>query len=168
MSVSDIVSLISILIALISGGIAFCKWRKDAKLKRAEYMEKLIKEIRKGDKMQFYLFEYNKVWYDENFHKGGTIEQNVDYTLSYLSFLCYLYEQKIISKKEFKFFEYELKRILTNKQLQNYIYNVYHFSKAQDKPMMFPYLFEYAKKNGYINNEFWNEKSDEYKHYLNF
>lgn len=44
------------------------------------------------------------------------------------------------------FLNYEVERILMNQQVQDYFYNLYHFSKKFKTPLTFKYLFEYGKK----------------------
>lgn len=92
----------------------------------------------------------------------------MDKTLSYFSYICYLYQYRIITKKEFQFFKYEINRILMNSQIKNYFYNIYHFAKKVKAPITFKYLFEYGEKKKLFDKEFYNRNSTQYVHYLNF
>ena len=92
----------------------------------------------------------------------------MDKTLSYFSYICYLFENNLIEKSEFNFFKYEIDRILMNASTINYFYNLYHFSKKCNAPITFKFLFEYGKKEKVYNEEFYNPYSDYYPHYLNF
>ena len=113
-----------------------------------------------------------KKWYYESFHQSGELELKVDKTLSYFSYICYLKRQKIITDKEFDFFKYEVERILMNQQVQDYFYNLYHFSKKFKTPFTFKYLFEYGEKGKMFDDDFYDksayEKSKKYHRYLNF
>ena len=93
------------------------KWNKNLKLKRAEYIKTLVDEVRSNDRMAFDLFDYNVEWYGSDFHQS-VIEKQIDYTLSFFSYICYLYKQKIILQTEFNYFKYELERILNNSHFQ--------------------------------------------------
>ena len=100
------------------------------------------------------------------------MELKVDKTLSYFSYICYLKRQKIISNKEFDFFKYEVERILMNQQVQDYFYNLFHFSNKFGTPFTFKYLFEYGKKRKMFENNFYDKnayhKDARYHHNLNF
>ena len=170
-SVADAIACLTFLALIISGIFALIKWNKSLKLKRAEYIKTLFDEIREKEQIQkvFNLFEYNERWYCKDFHNSnGNLEHDVDYTLRFFSYICYLYEQRIIGNAEFNSFKYEIHRILTNTQFQQYFYNLYHFSVRQKQPITFLYLLRYAKKNKYLDDEFWNSKSKYYQHILNF
>ena len=165
--ISDVVSCLTLITVAISGIFAMYKWNKNLKLKRAEYIKTLVDEVRSNDRMAFDLFDYNVEWYGSDFHQS-VIEKQIDYTLSFFSYICYLYKQKIILQKEFNYFKYELERILNNSHFQNYIYNLYHFSQRINQPISFVHLFEYAKKHKYFDNDFWDKNSKKYPHILNF
>lgn len=167
-SVSDVISAFTFLTVIIGGIFALHKWNMNIKLKRADYIHSLLNDIRTNEQNAFYLFEYNKEWYGLKFHEGGDLEKKVDNTLSFFSYICYLKQQDILSDKEFDCFKYEIERVLTNKQFQSYIYNIYHFSQKLHQPILFLHLFTYAKDNGYFDDEFWSTTSTRYPHYLNF
>lgn len=166
-SISDIIVLLSFISIIVGGIFALYKWNINQKLKRAEYIKTLFDEIRSNSEIVFYLFDYGSDWYNEKFH-GSKLEGSIDYTLSYFSYICYLKKKKVITKSEFNYFKYELERILTNKQFQNYIYNVYHFSNKINQPIPFVNLFQYAKDKGYFDHDFWDKNSKKYPHLLNF
>ena len=119
-SLTDIMSVLAFLALVISGIFALYQWSENVKLKRAEYIKILLTELRTNENIVFYLFEYGKLWYKPSFHNGGELEAKVDYTLSFFSYICYLRQQNIISDKEFDCFKYELDRVLSNKQFQDY------------------------------------------------
>ena len=168
---SDIIGLISLLLAVIGGCFALVQWRMNIKLKRAEYIKSLLDEMRTNKDIiyTYYLLEYDdKRWYDLNFHNSGELERKIDYTLNFFSYICYLRNHKIINRTDFSCFKYEIERILTNDQFQYYCYNLYHFSKKIKQPIPFFELFEYAKTHHHIKDDFWDSNSKHYPHYLNF
>ena len=167
-SISDIIAGFSCLSIIVGGIFALRKWNINQKLKRAEYIKTLFDEIRSNSEIVFYLFEYDSNWYDEKFHNSKELERKIDYTLSYFSYICYLNNNKIITKSDLNYFRYELERILNNQQFKNYIYNLYHFSKEIKQPIPFVDLFQYAKDKRYFDDDFWDNKSEKYPHYLNF
>lgn len=173
-SISDIVSIISLLLVIIGGIFAYYQWRRDIALKRANYINELTEKFRtdKSVKDVVYLLDYGNHWYSQKFHGSGKLELKMDKTLSYFSYICYLKKQKIISNKEFDFFKYEIERILENEQIQDYFFNLYHFCNQFNTPMTFKYLFEYGENENVFDEIFYDKnayKRDvKYHHYLNF
>lgn len=167
-SISDIVATLSFLSIIIGGVFALYKWNTSLKLKRSEYIKELFDNIRTNPQIVFYKFEYDEPWYNRDFHNSGELEEKIDYTLSYFSYICYLKDNNIIGNSEFKYFKYELERILNNIGFKCYMYNLYHFSKKIKQPISFVNLFKYAKRNKYFDKEFWNKDSKYYPRYLNF
>lgn len=167
-SLSELISILTFLSIVIGGIFALHRWNVSLKLKRAEYVQSLLTDIRTNPNIDFHLFDYDNPWYNESFHNGSKLEGKVTYTLSYFSYICYLYEQKILTQTDFIRFKYFINRVLSNEQLHDYFYNLYHFSSKQQLPISYIDLFNYAKENGYFDDEFWNEKSKKYPHYLNF
>lgn len=167
-SISDIVAVLSLLSIIIGSVFALYKWNMSLKLRRSEYIKEVFDNIRTNPKIVFYKFEYNENWYSRNFHNSGELEEKIDYTLSYFSYICYLKDNNIIGNSEFNYFKYELERILNNKDFKLYMYNLYHFSKKIKQPISFVDLFNYANRNKYFDKEFWNKDSKYYPHYLNF
>ena len=173
-SISDITSIISTLFIFLGGIFGYYQWRKNVLLKRSGYINDLIEKIRSNNDIKdiMYMFDYDDEWYSEKFHGSGKLEFKVDKTLSYFSYICYLKKQKIISNKEFDFFKYEIERILMNPQIQDYFYNLYHFSKKFNIPFSFKYLFEYGKNKKMFDDNFYDKnahkKDSKYHHNLNF
>ena len=168
--IGDVINLLSICLVVAGGIFGFIQWKNSLKMKRAEYINELTEKIRTDEDMRdvVYIIDYNSDWYDAAFHNGGEIERKMDKTLSYFSYICYLHKNNVLKEKEFDFFKYEIKRILINKQIQNYFYNLYHFAKKCGEPITFIYLFEYGQRLNLFDKEFFNSRSKNYIHILNF
>lgn len=172
--IQPIVEIGTLLLAITSGIFALCQWRQSIKLKRAEYLNDITTKIRTDSSIRktVYMFDYGTKWYSGQFHNCGIIEYEVDYTLSYFSYLCYLNKQCIIEDDEFSFFRYDINRILANNQVVDYLYNLYHFANRNNSPVDFYYLIEYAKANKLISSDFYDKEaykmSGRYHRYLNF
>lgn len=168
--IGDVLTALSLILAILGAFFGLYQWRKSLKIKRAEYINELTEKIRTDDDIKevVYILDYGHIWYTSTFHDCGELERKMDKTLSYFSYICYLYQSHLITKKEFQFFKYEIERILTNAQIQNYFYNLYHFADKFNTPITFKYLFEYGKKNKMFDHEFYNSGSKKYAHYLNF
>lgn len=152
MEASDWISLVSVILVAIGGFFTLYQWYKKIKLKRSEYILNILEKIRNDKDIRdtIYMIEYSKIWYNSDFHDNKDLEPKVDYTLSFLSYICYLKNEKLISKHEFKFLEYEVNRIVTNPQVQNYLYNIYIFSRYVKTEFCFSYLKDYAEKNNLL------------------
>lgn len=172
--VSDFISIISVVLIIVGGIFTYYQWRNSMKLKRSEYINQLNEKMSLDEDMQevVYLLDYSDKWYDQKFHGGGNLELKIDKTLSYFSYICYLRKEKLISNKEFGFFEYRITRILLNSQIQDYFYNLYHFSNKFNVPFTFMALFEYGRSKKLFDKEFYDPNSHltkfKYHHYINF
>ena len=172
--------------------------QRNQKLDRANRVNELINIIYNDKDIcdVIYLIDYNLTrWYPDFFPNHcpegyvpdrennllssvENIEPLIDKALKYFSYICYLVEHGVIDESEFNFLRYECDRLLANPQLQDYLFNLYHFvenynrRRSADKSEMhfpFPHLLDYAKKNGLIREkDFNNSKSDKYHRFLNF
>ena len=172
MSTTDIISSLQLVAIVCGGAFALYQWVINMRLKRAEYIKLLIDSIRTDKNIVFYKFEYGEDWYDYKFHNSGGLEKEIDYTLSFFSYICYLKDKKIIGSDEFDSFKYEVERVITNPQCQDYCYNLYHFSRKQNNPIPFKYLIDYAIKNDFLPKEFYDstsyQRTNRFHKYLNF
>lgn len=174
-TISDILSVISIVIAIaIVGGIfAYKQWKYSNKIKRADFIDRLLNKLRFDKEMAQTMSEidYDHGWYDKNFHNNqdDDFEKRIDSLLSYLSYICYLKKEKHIREKEFGILEYEVNRVCTSPSVVCYLWNLYHFSAAQNTKCSFYFLIDYGIENGLIDTqEFMNSKSTKYIKTLNF
>ena len=173
-TLSDIFTGLSTLFVVFGGIFAYYKWRRDFSLKKISFINELIEKISTDPIITntLYLLDYDESWYSPAFHSGSSMESQMDETLSYFSYICYMIDQNIISDKELKFFKYDIERILDNQDLQDYFYNLYHFSKKSNVPFAFQYLFEYGNKHNFFDVDFFNpnahETNSKYHNYLNF
>lgn len=171
-SVTDILSLLSLVLVVIGGIFAYRQWEAANRIKRTEFINQIIEKLRFDKDMvkTMYTIDYDYTWYNENFHnEDSALEFEIDKLLSYLSYICYTYKMKNISRKEFKILRYELNRTCSSPAVQSYLWNLYHFSKKQKTDCTFQYLIDYGIKNKIINKKpFQNSKCTDYPQYLNF
>lgn len=163
-NIGDIIAILGLFAVIVGGLFSFHQYRKNLLLKRADYTMLLTKETRSDLEISevIYIIDYDKPWYDDNFHGGSEMERKVDKTLSYFSYICYLKKQKLLSKKEFQTFKYRLNRILSNAQVVDYFYNLHHFCKKLSDEMSFKDLFEYGEENNYFYADFYDENAYKY------
>lgn len=171
-SVDSILSAISILLVIVGGFFAYKQWTSANRIRRSKFINQIIAKLRfdKSIVDTMYLIEYDHEWYNEKFHDADNeIEFSIDKLLSYLSYICYLYELKNISKKEFKILQYEINRACSSLSVQSYLWNLYHFSKAQGTECTFQYLICYGIRSKIIDKKiFYCKESMFYPKHLNF
>lgn len=160
------ISLISFLSIIAGGVFAICKWYKNMRIKQADYIKSLIDMKNKKEILQvFAQIDYNRPWYDYTFH-GNQMELKFDFTLTYFDYICYLNSTKIFNKKTFSLFQYQIDSIVKNEQVQDYFYNLYHYSVDNGLAISFPFLLDYAKKHKFIDKWFYCKNNDKYHKYL--
>jgi hypothetical protein len=164
-------TLISIFIMVIGGIFALFQWNSARKLKNAEFIDKIINQIRFNSDMAktMYKIDYGPDWYTEDFHNNKSdIEYQIDKLLSYIDYICYLYYMKNISNNEFNIFKYEINRICISSSVQAYLWNLYHFSKRNKTYCSFTYLISYGIKSKIFEKDFKENNNDLYVKRLNF
>ena len=171
----------SVSVAVISALVSVFQWRGAQKIERANKIHDLLGLIRTDESIHAVLqmIDYDEDWYDDDFHNEikDNLERQVDRTFSYFSYICYLRKRRILTSGEFKFFEYDLKRILQNRSSVDYLYNIWHFSISDNSTCPFLYLCEYGRKKKILDNDFddpeacdHQQESNEIKYhrYLNY
>ena len=164
------------MIVAIIGFVFSCyQWRKKIQSERAEKLSNLINVLRRDVRQLsvLYKIDYNEPWYDKSFHKSE-LEGEVDQFLSYYEYILYLKKNHMISRKEFRFFEYDIESIIENYDVQNYLFNLYHFSEPDEKqhakspkdPFVYNNILNYAKKKKSLDKSFDNGKLGVYSRHL--
>jgi len=148
-----------IIIALIGVGIALFQWRTFLKLRRAEFIDKIINIIRFDKDMSqiVYTTDYEHNWYKEDFHnnKNRDFQYRIDKLLSYIDYVCYLYNNNNIKNKEFKALRYIITTICVSTSVQTYLWNLYHYSKKKmNVDCSFINLIDYGIKNKLVKDKF--------------
>jgi len=133
METRDIISLIGLVVTIIGGIFALIQWCKSNKIRQAEFINQIITKIRsdKSIAKTIYMIDNENTWYDDKFSNGSEIEMEIDSLFSFFTYICYLHDTKNIKDNEFCIFEYEIKRVCSDKQAQEYLWNLYHWSKKQ-------------------------------------
>ena len=167
-----IFSAISILLGVIGGVFAYKQWTHANRIRQSEFINQIIEKLR-FDKCiadTMYMIEYDHNWYSKDFYDSGSeIEFNIDKLLSYLSYICYLYDLKNISKNGFKIFQYDIAFICSSQDVQTYLWNLYHYSKSQNTECAFQYLIDYGIKYKLIDEKgFYCKEPGKYPRHLNF
>ena len=163
--VSDYLSLVSIILVIGGGFFTYRQWAASNKTKRAEWLTQIIEKLRFDEEMvqAMNTIDYDHAWYGADFHdENKKLEYQIDKLLSYLTYICYLKEMKSLSEKEFKLLRYEVNRACGSKQVQYYLWNLYHFSQAEGTECSFQYLIDYGIENRLLDDTFLDSQSSRF------
>jgi len=163
MTASDWIAIVSLIALVLGGGVsgvfALWQWHNSCKTRRAEFINQIFEKLLFDSELSetIYMIEYDKPWYYK-FHGGSEQERKVDCLFTYLTYICYLNENKVISNNEFRILEYVIKRVCQSKQTQVYLLVLSQFSKDQGVPPPFYDLVMYMRNKVLTETE--KEKFD--------
>lgn len=152
---SDIISIFALIISMTGGLFAFVQWKSNNRLKRAEFIRELTERLRTDEEIRevMHIIDYkSKQWYNYDFH-NSEFEYKMDKTLAFFSYVCYLFEFKIISEKELLPLHYAINRTLKDNQVQEYLCFLNDYSNKNNTNMAFIYLFNYGIKRKIIKKD---------------
>lgn len=164
-----IYELLFLILTVLGGFFALFQWRQSYKLKRAEHLKEALTKIRDDADFASVLYDidYGVEWYTYDFISNHSKEQRFDKVFAYFDYLCYLKNKHILSRSEFRIFEYRITRMARNESFVDYMFNLYHFSERNKTDMSFLHLLTYLKNNKLLAEDFWDVKSKRYKKLLN-
>ena len=138
--VIDVIAAVSCMGAIGMAWWGYKKWDAARHERRAEFLFNLIQKLR--DDKEIMDFIYSVDWN----HPGNEIsEQQKDRALTYLSYICYLASQKVITADEFAFFEYEINRVLKSKVVGEYLLFIKDFADHNGYESPFCALLAYSE-----------------------
>ena len=141
---------IELIVAVCGGIIALFQWKESNNNRRAEYLDTLLTKLWENKDIQNFILlnDYDKDWYNEEFHRSEdkTIPTLADKTLSFMNYICYVVEAKIIQKKERALFDYYLSALAQCKDMRRYIFDLYQYSILNNKPFLFTYFLDICIK----------------------
>lgn len=170
LSVAEYTQIVSVTIAFVVCIFTCVQIWKKIEMSHAEQVAKMLDKVWSNPEMVklYYQIEYGgpSTWYDGSFHNSD-MEKTVDGFLRQYEYIMLLRKRGLLRKGEFHFFEYYIKRIVGDKNMQDYFYNLYRFCKKNTFP--YPKLLKYMINNGFLNaDEFEKRDSMVYKKVLNF
>lgn len=145
-AISLVVAAVGVAIALVQSFRKLKQRKVDSDNRRAEFLGGLITQL-KSDKDLYdvaYMIDYGQTWYNGAFPGGSETERKVDKTFAFYSYICYLRKTKIISDKEFSFFEYRIKRTLIHSDTIKYLDFLYDFSEKNKAAFAYSALLDYG------------------------
>ncbi len=175
--IENSMSIMSVIVAVMGLCYGLYQWRKSTQVKRAEFVFNIYEKLRleKDTMNAMYMIDYEKSWYEKDFHskeknRDSDKEYGIDRLLSILSYICYLRKEGCIEDKEFLLFKYDIDRVSKSYQCQNYMWNVYHFSKDELHTSC-PYngIIEYAIISGMLPKDiFYSPEEGFYRNFVDF
>lgn len=146
-SIDNWLTLISLCFVALGGGFALWQWRKNLKIRRAEFINQILEKLRFDEELikTMYIVDYKQDWYDVSFH-DSEFERVIDKLFAYLDYICYLKTTRNITNSEFHIFQYEIHRVCISYSSKAYCWNLYHFSKKNETVCSFQYLIDYGIK----------------------
>ena len=182
-SFQDFTSIFMLLAAVVGGIFALRQWVKRNIYKRGEIVQQLIKILRDDKEIATTMDVID--WSEGFFYNGKiclsrpvnrkcleTLEDDdffkmIDRTLSHFSYICYLYHQKTLGNKDMKVFDYEIRRLIDNRHIRNYLFSLHHWSKSLNVKTSFWFLIKYSLKKKYLSKDFNDMDSENYQLFLN-
>ena len=164
MMISTIATAISAVVATATLVLAYLKYREKVKAEHAERMFDLLTTTRKDPNVVnfFERIDYSENgWYGEGFTHSES-EPVVDNALLQFEHILYLKAQKLLNKEEFSHYQYEIDKIVSNRDVQRYFFNLYHYTQRAKLPFKFTKLLEYGIAKQYIDKDFFNKDSYNY------
>ena len=154
MSLSVIISMIVACVGIATFILSIVQSMGNTHVKRAQFFKEIIDRIRFDQDLvdAMNILDYDEDWYNDDFPKSD-IETKMDKLFSYLSYVCYLHNVKVISNKEFELIEYKIMRACQNKNTQYYFKFVNRFAKLHNVKHTFNDMIEYMKVNVFNNDE---------------
>ena len=161
-----IIDNIEFCVALCGGIVALLQWKESNNNKRAEYLNSLLSKLWENkDIQQFILLnDYDKNWYTPSFHrsKDKTLPTQADKTLSFMNYICYVLNVRIIHTKERNLFDYYLSSLALCKDMRHYLFDLYQYSILNNKPFLFKYFLNLCIKLRLLPKSFKNKNYFKY------
>lgn len=143
---------IQVLIAVVAAVFALRQWRESCAVSRAEHLREMLDDF--NDEIVSSGFrtlidrqdETNIVFYNGGNKFADGYESVVDRMLWVFSRICYEHDKRIISDEEFAFFEYQIRRTLQNKQIQQYLKDLVRIADVENVCFPFSPLLNQGRK----------------------
>ena len=121
-SLADKINSALLLVTALGVLAAFWQIRTGARAQRAAFLKDLYMQMRSDTAVAeaFYMIEYGEFKYGPDFH-GSEIEPKIDRLLTLVDLVCEMRAQRIMTKREMSFFEYQFSRVAQDKSVQAYL-----------------------------------------------
>jgi len=151
-TVENWLSLVSIVFVAIGGFFAWHQWRKSNKTKRAEFINKIVENLRFNEDIAntMYMVKYKTGWYNADFHDNPDgLEFSVDKLLSHFEYICYLRKTKNITTKEFSILKFDIDTVCKSPDVQKHLLDFLRdVSNSIETIHPYHYLIKYGEESG--------------------
>jgi hypothetical protein len=122
LTIADKINAALLLVTALGVLAAFWQIRAGARAQRATFLKDLYMQLRTDSEVAyaFYLIEYSEFKYDANFH-GSDVEPKIDRLLTLIDLVCEMRAQRVITKREMSFFDYQFNRVAQDQNIQHYL-----------------------------------------------
>ena len=79
----------------------------------------------------------------DDFYKNG-FDKITDNALLQFEHIMYLKEQKLLNDEEFSHYQYEIDKIVKDKDVQSYFFNLYHYCEKAELSFKYDKLLKYG------------------------
>ena len=148
-SIADLFNFFLLIATVVTVYLTYRQIKGNSKTQMASFSKDLYSVILADTnfKEAFYMIEYGRFHYDDHFHESS-YEKSIDSMLYYCNFVCYLYDQKMLTKQEMAPFKYFLFKIYQDANIQKYtkFLQVHHLTLGM--PIALPYqnYLNYCKR----------------------
>ena len=162
---NNILTLLSMGLMSIGGIFALIQWSSAKKLRRAEFVDKIInKTISDKDVLKaFSYIEMEIPWLTEEILEGkDLLSLDMDKMLACCDYICYLRETENIFEEEFTMMEFFVDSICSDDDIELFLFYLYHKrEKTEDLKKLYPYRYviEYGFKNKIIAERKFKDKN---------
>jgi|GEM_PF-1794634 len=145
---ADATNIALLIVAILGIWLTLLQITEGSKTQKAAFFKDLYSTMYSDPDVReaFYQVEYGKFIYNPKFHDSPS-EKKIDRLLSFVDLVCDLYDQKIITEREMRFFKYEFARISQDPNVQGYLEFLRSFyDSVGTGTRPFPSFVSYCKK----------------------
>lgn len=130
LTIADRINAALLLFTALGVVAAFWQIRAGARAQRATFLKDLYMQLRTDSEVAraFYLIEYCEFTYNAEFH-GSELEPKIDRLLTLIDLVCEMRAQRVITKREMSFFDYQFNRVARNQEILKYLHFLNGFYK---------------------------------------
>ena len=155
--IDNICNIVIAITAIVGVYISITTWKKNTKQEKFRITNNFIRETCEDRNIAkvFHKIDYSKHWYGPDFHNSD-FEAEIDKLLIRYTYFIDLYNYGYTDKNSTEWLNYEIHRLLTNFDMQAYLFNLMNFTKRIKAPFPYKALVEYGKKQGFLDDTFFN------------
>ena len=125
-----VIKVLCIIGAVVAFFVSLYQWRRGQRIRKSEFLSELMAKFTSSEIATTY-YEYierkTKCFYKGLSSEGEPEfiseedERAVDRLLGFMSYVCYLYENRLIDKNEFSLFVYQMNAVLSDEDIRRYM-----------------------------------------------